>query len=85
MPSHLVEVVSDDLPDPGPLQPDAAHVVVGDLHYFLEAEHSRVCGRGQLIHGHGAEPAHEINWGWRRESKMRREKKEEDAGKDTLS
>lgn len=55
-------MVSDNLPDPGPLQPDAAHVVVGDLDYFLKAEHAWVCGRGQLIHGHGAQAAHKINW-----------------------
>lgn len=42
--THLVEVVSDNLPDPGPLQPDAAHVVVGDFYYFLQAEHTWVCG-----------------------------------------
>lgn len=59
--AHLVKVVSNNLPDPGPLQPNATHVVVGDLHYLLQAEHTWVCGRGQLIHGHGAQPAHEIN------------------------
>lgn len=59
--AHLVKVVSNNLPDPGPLQPDATHVVVGDLHNLLQAEHTWVCGRGQLIHGHGAQPAHEIN------------------------
>lgn len=58
---HLVKVVSNDLPDPGPLQPDAPHVVVGDLNYFLQAEHAWVCGRGQLIHGHGTQPAHKIH------------------------
>lgn len=60
--THLVEMVSNNLPDSRPLQPDAAHVIVGDLHYFLQAEHARVCGRGQLVHGHGAQPAHKINW-----------------------
>lgn len=59
--AHLVEVVSNNLPDPGPLQSDASHVVVGDLHYFLKAKHAWVCGRGQLIHGHSTQPAHEIN------------------------
>lgn len=33
--THLVEMVSNDLPDAGPLQADAVHVVVGDLHYLL--------------------------------------------------
>lgn len=60
--AHLVEVVSNNFPDPGPLQSDAAHVVVGDLDYFLQAEHTWVCGRGQLIHGHSTQPAHKINW-----------------------
>lgn len=62
-------MVSNDLPDPGPLQSDAAHVVVGDLYYFLKAEHAWVCGRGQLIHGHSTQPAHEINCQDRREDK----------------
>lgn len=78
-------MVSDDLPDPGPLQPDAAHVVVRDLHYLLEAEHSRVRGRGQLIHGHGAEPAHKINWGWRREEKKKTRREEKDVSEGTLA
>ena len=38
--ADLVEVVSYDLPDAGPLQADAVHVVVGDLHDLLQAEHA---------------------------------------------
>lgn len=30
----LVEVISDDLPDSGPLQSDTTHVVIGNLHDF---------------------------------------------------
>lgn len=76
--AHLVEVVSNNLPDPGPLQSDASHVVVGDLHYFLKAEHAWVCGRGQLIHGHSTQPAHKINCQDRREDAANvQEKKKE--------
>lgn len=60
--THLVKVVSNDLPDPGPLQPDAPHVVIRDLNYLLQAEHTWMCRRGQLIHGHGTQPAHKIHW-----------------------
>lgn len=54
-------MISNDVPDPGPLQPDAVHVVVGDLHDLLQAEHARVVWGRQLIHGHGAQPAHKVN------------------------
>ena len=54
-------MVSDDLPDAGPLQPDAVHVVVRDLHDLLQAEHPRLVGRGQLVHGDGAQPAHKVH------------------------
>lgn len=40
--TDLVKVVSDDLPDPGPLQPDTTHVVVRDLHNLCQAEHARM-------------------------------------------
>lgn len=48
--ADLVEVVSYDLPNAGPLQSDAVHVVVGDLHNLLQAEHARLVSRGQFIH-----------------------------------
>jgi len=50
------------MPDPGPLQPDAVHVVVRDLHNLLQAEHAGLVGRGQLVHGHDAQPAHKVHW-----------------------
>lgn len=59
--SDLVEVVSDDLPNTRPLQPDAVHVVVGDFYDLLQAEHPRLVSRGQLIHGHRTEPPHKIH------------------------
>lgn len=40
--TDLVKVVSNDLPDSGPLEPDTTHVVVGDLHNLGQAEHPRV-------------------------------------------
>lgn len=59
--THLVEMISYHLPNARPLQPDAVHVVVGDLHDLLQAEHAGlVCG-GQLVHGHGAEPPHKVH------------------------
>lgn len=42
--TDLVEVVSYDLPDSRPLQPDSVHVVVGDFHNLLQAEHPRLVG-----------------------------------------
>lgn len=69
--SDLVEVVSYDLPDPRPLQPDAVHVVVGDLHDLLQAEHPGLVRRGQLVHGHRAQPPDEVHW---EEMKTRRVK-----------
>lgn len=59
--THLVEVVSNDLPDAGPLQPDTVHVVIGDLHDLLQAEHPGLVGRGQLVHGDRAEPSNKIH------------------------
>lgn len=60
---HLVEVVSNDLPDAGPLQPDAVHIVIGDFNNLLQAEHPRLVGRGQLVHGNGAQPSNKIHCG----------------------
>lgn len=60
--TDLVEVVSYDLPNARPLQPDAVHVVVGDLHDLLQAEHPRLVRRGQLVHGHRAQPPHKVHW-----------------------
>lgn len=37
--TNLVEVVSYDLPNARPLQPDTVHVVVGDFYNFLETKH----------------------------------------------
>ena len=51
--AYLIEVVPDDLPDAGPLQPDPPHVVVGDLYDLLEAEHAGVRQTGEFIHRHG--------------------------------
>lgn len=56
-------MVSDDLPDAGPLQPDAVHIVIGDLHDLLQAEHPGLVGRGQLIHGDGAQPPNKVHCG----------------------
>lgn len=49
------------MPNPRPLQPDAVHVVVGDLHDLLQAEHARVVRGRQLVHGHGTQPAHKVH------------------------
>lgn len=48
--ADLVKVVSNDLPDSGPLQPDTTHVVVGDLHNLGQAEHAGVIYIGELVH-----------------------------------
>lgn len=55
-------MVSYDLPNSRPLQPDAVHVVVGDFHNLLQAEHPRLVCWGQLIHGHRTQPPHEVHW-----------------------
>ncbi len=55
-------MVSYDLPNSRPLQPDAVHVVVGDFHYLLQAEHPRLVCWGQLIHGHRTQPPHKVHW-----------------------
>ena len=60
-PTDLVEVVADVLPDAGPLQPDAAHVVVGDLHDLLQAEHAGVGGAGQFVQRHLAQRLGELH------------------------
>lgn len=62
--TDLVEVISDDLPNAWPLQTDAVHVVVGDLHYLLQTEHAWLMSRGQLVHGHRTEPTHKVHWRW---------------------
>lgn len=60
--TDLVEVVTYDLPNSGPLQPDAVHVVVGDFHNLLQAEHPWLVCRGQLVHGHRTQPPHKVHW-----------------------
>ena len=50
--AHQVEMFAEDLPDAGPLEPDPAHVVVGDLHQLGQAEHPGLRLYGQLIYGH---------------------------------
>ena len=60
--TDLVKVVSNDLPNPRPLQPDAVHVVVGNFHDLLQAEHSGLVCRGQLVHGHRTQPPHKVHW-----------------------
>ena len=47
--THLVEVVTDDLPDARPLQTNATHVVVRDLNDLLQREHARSHQVGQLV------------------------------------
>lgn len=64
--TDLVEVISDDLPNAWPLQTDAIHVVVGDLHYLLQTEHAWLVSRSQLVHGHPTEPTHKVHWRWSR-------------------
>ncbi len=64
--TDLVEVISDDLPNAWPLQTDAVHVVVGDLHYLLQTEHAWLMSRGQFVHGHRTEPTHKVHWRWSR-------------------
>lgn len=58
---YLIKMISNNLPDSGPLQPYPAHVVVRNLDDLLQAEHSRVGGGEQLIHGYRTEPANEIH------------------------
>lgn len=60
--SYLVEVLSNYMPYPRPLQPDSAHVVVRYLHNLLQAEHPGMERRGQLIHGHSTQPTDKVNW-----------------------
>jgi len=52
--TDLVEVISYNLPNSRPLQPNAVHVVVRYFHNLLQAEHPRLVCRGQLVHGHRA-------------------------------
>lgn len=59
--TDLVEVISDNLPNSRPLQPDAVHVVVRNLHDFLQAEHSGLMCRGELVHGHRTQPADKVH------------------------
>lgn len=59
---YLIEVISNDMPYPRPLQPDPVHVVVRYLHDLLQAEHAGMVGRSQLIHGHSAQPADKVNY-----------------------
>lgn len=36
------EVLANVFPHPGPLQTNATHVIVGNLHYFLQTESARL-------------------------------------------
>lgn len=59
--TDLVEVISYNLPNSRPLQPDAVHVVVGYFHNLLQTEHPRLVRRGQLVHGHSAQPSDKVH------------------------
>lgn len=54
-------MITYHLPDPGPLEPDAAHVVVRNLHDLLQAEHARVRRGGQLVHRYSTQPTDKIH------------------------
>lgn len=49
--SYPVEVVTENLPDSGPLKPDASHVIIRDFDDFCERKHARLCGMRQLLEG----------------------------------
>lgn len=55
-------MISNHMPNPRPLQPDAVHVVIRYLHYLLQAEHARMVWGGQLVHGHSTQPPDKVNW-----------------------
>lgn len=61
---YLVEVISNHLPNPWPLQPNAIHVVIGYLHYLLQTEHAWMVWGSQLIHRDSTQPSDEVNWTW---------------------
>lgn len=60
--TDLVKVVSNDLPDSGPLQPDTTHVVVGDLHNLGQAEHAGVIYIGELVHWNLTQGLYKLNY-----------------------
>lgn len=49
--SYPVEVVAENLPDSGPLKPDASHVIIRDFDDFCERKHARLCGVRQFLEG----------------------------------
>ena len=58
---NLVKVVSDDVPDFTPLNPDTTHVVVTNFHDLLEREHPMSYGIVQLFAAYFTQRVREIH------------------------